>query len=224
MSVDAAIAALRAGRLVVLPTDTVYGLAADGESVRAARALYAAKGRDAIQPTAVLFASVDVLLGHLPALPTRAAAAVRALLPGPFTLVLENPARRYAWLNQQRPDAIGVRVPALTGPGKSVLETVGAKSGAPRRNAVIYFHDGERVTIVASNAGSPRHPAWYHNLRARPDVTFGGMPMRATVVDDEAERARLWPLADNVFPAFAGYRRDAAAVNRRIPIVQLIHR
>ena len=103
----------------------------------------------------------------------------------------------------------------------AVLETVGAKSGAPRRNAVIYFHDGELVTIVASNAGSPRHPAWYHNLRAHPDVVLGGVAMRATVVRDEAERARLWTLADRVFPAFASYRRDAAEVRRTIPIVQL---
>ena len=126
MSIDAAVAALRAGRLVVLPTDTVYGLAADGESERAARALYATKGRDAIQPTAVLFASVDVLLGRLPALPARAVEAARALFPGPFTLILENPARRYAWLNPERPEAIGVRVPALTGPGKSALDALGA--------------------------------------------------------------------------------------------------
>src|SRR6185369_11798432 len=103
----------------------------------------------------------------------------------------------------------------------AVLETVGAKSGRPRRNAVIYFHDGERVTIVASNAGSPQHPAWYHNLRAHPDVVLGGIAMRATVVRDEAERARLWALADRVFPAFANYRRDAATVGRTIPIVQL---
>ena len=67
----------------------------------------------------------------------------------------------------------------------AVLETTGAKTGARRRNAVIYFHDGDRVTIVASNAGSPRHPSWYHNLRAHPDVVFGGVAMRATVVDDE---------------------------------------
>ena len=106
----------------------------------------------------------------------------------------------------------------------AVLETIGAKSGACRQNAIIYFHDGDRVTIVASNAGSPRHPSWYHNLRARPDVVFGGIPMRATVVDDEAERDRLWQLADRVFPAFANYRRDAASVNRRIPIVQLMPR
>ena len=103
----------------------------------------------------------------------------------------------------------------------ALLETVGAKSGARRQNAVIYFHDGERVTIVASNAGSPRHPSWYHNLRAHPDVVFGGIAMRATVVRDEAERARLWALADRVCPAFASYRRDAATVGRTIPIVQL---
>ena len=106
----------------------------------------------------------------------------------------------------------------------AVLETTGAKSGARRRNAIIYFHDGDRVTIVASNAGSPRHPSWYHNLRAHPDVIFGGIAMRATIVDDEAERNRLWQLADRVFPAFASYRRDAAKVNRNIPIVQLTPR
>ena len=103
----------------------------------------------------------------------------------------------------------------------AVLETVGAKSGTRRQNAIIYFHDGERVTIVASNAGSPRHPSWYHNLRARPDVVFAGIPMRATIVRDEAERTRLWTLADRVFPAFASYRRDAAKAGRTIPIVQL---
>jgi deazaflavin-dependent oxidoreductase (nitroreductase family) len=106
----------------------------------------------------------------------------------------------------------------------AVLETRGAKSGARRCNAIIYFHDGDRVTIAASNAGSSRHPAWYHNLRANPHVDFAGIPMRATVVDDEAEQARLWVLADRVFPAFANYRRDAAKVNRTIPIVQLTRR
>jgi L-threonylcarbamoyladenylate synthase len=125
MSVDAAVAALRAGRLVVLPTDTVYGLAADGESEAAARALYAAKGREAIQPTALLFAAVDVLLDRVPGLPARAVAAARALLPGPLTLVLPNPGRRYAWLNAPKPEAIGVRVPGLTGAGGAVLEALG---------------------------------------------------------------------------------------------------
>jgi deazaflavin-dependent oxidoreductase (nitroreductase family) len=103
----------------------------------------------------------------------------------------------------------------------ALLETRGAKSGALRRCAVIYFHDGDRVTIVASRQGDTRHPAWFHNLVANPDVTLGGVPMRATVVADEAERRRLWALADRVFPPYAVYRRNAAAVNRTIPIVQL---
>jgi deazaflavin-dependent oxidoreductase (nitroreductase family) len=106
----------------------------------------------------------------------------------------------------------------------AVLETTGARSGLPRRNAVIYFHDGDTVTIVASNAGAARHPSWYHNLRAHPDVVFGGTPMRATVVADDSERDRLWRLADRVFPAFASYRRSAARVHRRIPIVRLAPR
>lgn len=103
----------------------------------------------------------------------------------------------------------------------AVLETKGAKSGAVRRNAVIYFHDDDRVTIVASKAGAPTHPAWYHNLLASPDVTFGGIPMRAAAVTDEAERRRLWTLADRVYAPFAKYRRSAARANRTIPIVQL---
>ena len=105
-----------------------------------------------------------------------------------------------------------------------VLETRGARTGTVRRNAVIYFHDIEdgvgRVIVAASNGGAPRHPHWYHNLVADPEVVFGGVPMRATVVDD-AQRDRLWALADNVFPAFARYRRVAATRDRTIPLVEL---
>jgi deazaflavin-dependent oxidoreductase (nitroreductase family) len=103
----------------------------------------------------------------------------------------------------------------------ALLETRGAKTGELRRNVVIYFHDGDRVTIVASKLGFPEHPAWFHNLQADPDVTFGGMPLRATVVGDETERERLWSLADRVFAPYAAYRREAAKANRTIPIVQL---
>lgn len=103
----------------------------------------------------------------------------------------------------------------------ALIETRGAKSGAVRRNAVIYFHDGDRITIVASKLGLPSHPAWFHNLQAHPDVTFGGVPMRATVVGEEAERRRLWVLADRIFAPYAAYRREAAKANREIPIVQL---
>jgi deazaflavin-dependent oxidoreductase (nitroreductase family) len=103
----------------------------------------------------------------------------------------------------------------------ALLETRGARSGVVRRNVVVYFHDGDRVTIVASKLGLASHPAWFHNLLAHPEVTFGGIPMQAIVVEDEAERRRLWALADNVFAPYAAYRREAARANRTIPIVQL---
>lgn len=106
----------------------------------------------------------------------------------------------------------------------ALLETRGVKSGELRQNAVIYFHDGERVTIVASKLGLPTNPAWFHNLQADPEVALGGIPMRAAAVDDEAERRRLWALADRVFAPYAAYRREAAAAGRTIPIVQLTPR
>lgn len=104
----------------------------------------------------------------------------------------------------------------------AILETIGAHTGQPRRKSVIYFHDGDRVTIVASKFGYPENPSWYHNLRAHPDVRLNGAPYRAVIVEDATERQRLWDLADRVLPAFKVYRERAAASGRTIPIVQLI--
>lgn len=106
----------------------------------------------------------------------------------------------------------------------ALLETTGARSGEPRRNGVIYFHDGDRPTIVASKAGAPENPAWFFNARANPEVRLNGRPYRAEVVSDDAERARLWALADRVFPPFDTYRREAAEAGRTIPILRLTER
>ncbi|HEY7177857.1 MAG TPA: L-threonylcarbamoyladenylate synthase [Gaiella sp.] len=124
--VTEAIAALRRGAVVVIPTDTVYGLAANAEHESAAQALYEAKGREARRPTAVLFSSTDELLRRVPELPAPAAAIARALLPGPLTLVVANPGRRFPWLNEERPDTLGVRVPLVAGSGKEILDALGA--------------------------------------------------------------------------------------------------
>jgi deazaflavin-dependent oxidoreductase (nitroreductase family) len=105
-----------------------------------------------------------------------------------------------------------------------LLESRGALSSRPRRTATLYFHDDGRVIIVASKLGWPTHPAWYHNLRRYPEVVFGGQPFTAHVIDDEADRTRLWPLADRVFPPFADYRRWAAQSGRTIPLVALTPR
>jgi deazaflavin-dependent oxidoreductase (nitroreductase family) len=106
----------------------------------------------------------------------------------------------------------------------ALLESRGARTGRSRRNATLYFHDGDRVTIIASMRGLPKHPAWYHNLRAHPDVVYGGLPFRAELVEDEAERRRLWGLADRVFPQYTDYRERAANAGRVIPIFQLTAR
>ena len=105
-----------------------------------------------------------------------------------------------------------------------MLETRGARTGAPRRNAVVYFHDGERVIICASQAGRPENPSWFHNVVAHPEVRLGGISFRASIVADEAERVRLWRLADRVLPAFATYRRRAGRAGRSIPILALVPR
>ena len=118
--------AIRAGNPVVLPTDTVYGLCADAYREEPVRRLYALKGRGENQPTALLAADVDVLLDAVPELRGLAGRVVRELLPGPYTLVLPNPGRRFRWLTGERPETIGVRVPDLPPETQTVLDRVGA--------------------------------------------------------------------------------------------------
>jgi L-threonylcarbamoyladenylate synthase len=120
--IDRAVEAIRAGLPVILPTDTVYGLCTTASFAEAVERLYRLKGRPGTQPTAILAADVQALLESVPELPER---IVRALLPGPYTLVLPNPAGRFPWLGGGRPDAIGVRVPELRGAAAEVLRRAG---------------------------------------------------------------------------------------------------
>jgi L-threonylcarbamoyladenylate synthase len=115
-----AVAALRAGAPVVLPTDTVYGLCADAGSEAACRSALALKGRPEGRPAALVCADVDTLLQLVPELPV---GLVEALLPGAYTLVLPNPAHRYSWLGE---DTIGVRVPVLREPTAAIVRSVRA--------------------------------------------------------------------------------------------------
>jgi L-threonylcarbamoyladenylate synthase len=124
--VEQAVAALRAGQPVVLPTDTVYGLCADPYRAEPAERLYDLKGRAAKQPTALVATDLLTLFESVPELRGRAEKQARAILPGPFTLIFPNPAKRYPWLTGDRPETIGVRVPELSGPGRVVLDAVHA--------------------------------------------------------------------------------------------------
>jgi L-threonylcarbamoyladenylate synthase len=125
-SVDTAVAALRSGQTVILPTDTVYGLCVDAYHEAPIRRLLRQKKRPIEIPVALVASDLEVLLDAVPELRGRAAVMARALLPGPYTLVLPNPARRYRWLTGTRPETIGVRVPDLPSEAKAVLDDFGA--------------------------------------------------------------------------------------------------
>jgi L-threonylcarbamoyladenylate synthase len=121
-----ALTALRGGESVILPTDTVYGLCVDAYHEAPVRKLLRQKKRPPEMPVALVASDLEVLLDAVPELRGRAALAARALLPGPYTLVLPNPARRYRWLTGTRPETIGVRIPDLPAEAKAVLDGFGA--------------------------------------------------------------------------------------------------
>jgi L-threonylcarbamoyladenylate synthase len=118
-SIDETVAAILAGGLAVIPTDTVYGLVCRPDSEDAVRELSALKGRSQEQPIALVAAGAAELVELIPELPRN------RVLPGPLTLVLSNPARRLPWLAGERPDTIGVRVPMVSGLAAEWLARVG---------------------------------------------------------------------------------------------------
>ena len=108
------VVALRAGRTVAIPTDTVYGVACAAHLPDACERLLRAKGRSLAQPSAIVAGTLDSALDVvLPELGDGARARARRLLPGPLTLILPNPRRRYAWLCGAEPTRLGLRVPVL---------------------------------------------------------------------------------------------------------------
>ena len=122
---DEMIEAIRAGRPVLFPTDTVYGLVTSAQRSEYTTRLYRLKGREEAQPSALLVADLETLFECVPELLGRAAVIAHTLLPGPYTLVLANPARRYPWLAGVRAETIGVRVPQLSPEARQVLDAVG---------------------------------------------------------------------------------------------------
>jgi L-threonylcarbamoyladenylate synthase len=106
-------ACLADGGVAVLPTDTVYGVCCDPDDERAAQRLYTLKGRPAARPAAVMFFALEPALAELGELHPDERAAMQALLPGPVTLLLANPRRRFAPACRTDPATLGLRVPLL---------------------------------------------------------------------------------------------------------------
>lgn len=198
--VQAAVDAIRAGKPVILPTDTVYGLCATPYRSEPVERLYRLKGRDWQQPTAIVAADLDMLFECVPELRGRAGVIARALLPGPYTLILPNPARRFRWLAGTTPQAIGVRVPDLPEPAARVLARVGA--------------------VAATSANLPGGPDPRRledvpaELRAKAAVALDGGELPgtpSTVIDFTAPEPRV--VREGAAPAAEAVARAVAALS-----------
>ena len=102
-----------------------------------------------------------------------------------------------------------------------LLTTTGVRSGKLRTTPMMYVRDGERLLVIASNAGAPIHPDWYHNLVAHPQVAVevGTETFDATaVVTEGEERQRLWTRIVELYPFFAEHQ---AKITRQIPVIAL---
>lgn len=174
----AAVTAIRAGALVVLPTDTVYGVGGDAFLPRAVAALLAAKGRGRDMPVPVLVGSIRMLDGLSTDLPACGRALVEAFWPGPLTIVVRHPPQ-LAWDLGEAAGTVALRMPlhpvaleliAETGP---LAVSSANRSGAPPAltapeaetqlgSAVAVYLDAGRAerglasTIVDVTSGGPR--------------------------------------------------------------------
>ncbi len=205
-TVDEAVSAIRRGDAVVLPFDTVYGLASR-EDEASARRLYALKGRVAEQPTALVASSARELLERIPELDEE------LLLPGPFTLILPNPARRFSWLTGTNPDAIGVRLPELSGPAADVLAAVGAVVATsanlpggsdPATIAAVPEHVRSRATALVDGGALAGVPSTVVDLTGvKPRILREGAVSRAETLHrlEAAVRSRRTPGEESRWPS-----------------------
>lgn len=113
---------------------------------------------------------------------------------------------------------------AMKGRPLLLLTTTGAKSGQPRTKPMMFIPDGDRLLVIASNAGAAIHPDWYRNLVAHPEVTVevGNETFKAiATVTEGLERQRLWNRVVELYPFFAEHQ---AKVTRQIPVIVLERR
>ncbi|MGI8964146.1 MAG: nitroreductase/quinone reductase family protein [Thermomicrobiales bacterium] len=105
-----------------------------------------------------------------------------------------------------------------------LVNTIGAKSGQVRTIPLVHLQQKDRIYIVGSAAGSHKHPDWYHNLLANPDISYelGDGPVEATaMLIDGEDRAIAWTEIAAAFPFFGDYQDQ---VSREIPVFVLTPR
>jgi L-threonylcarbamoyladenylate synthase len=173
---------MQVGGVAVFPADTVYGLACEPSDKEAVRRLYALKGRVPDKPAAIMLFQPSLALAALPELGPRTRDALLALLPGPVTLLLPNPAHRFPLACGPDPETLGLRVPdlpealaALRAVHWPVLQSSANLAGGP---------DARELSEVPAS------------LREHADLVLDGGPVAgtpSTVVDLRAyEQRGVW--------------------------------
>jgi deazaflavin-dependent oxidoreductase (nitroreductase family) len=107
----------------------------------------------------------------------------------------------------------GGRLSSVTPFPALLLSHTGARSGVTRVTPVVYFTDAGRVIVIASNFGAPKNPAWYHNIKANPEVTLLGRGFRGSFLAEEVvgpERDRLFQVAAGASSPYDHYQQSAA--------------
>jgi len=128
----------------------------------------------------------------------------------------------HQWLYEKTDGRIGR---SIGGRPMLLLRTVGRTTGEARTSALLYVPDGERYAVIASKGGDVRHPGWFHNLTANPEVEIQigreRIPVKARVAEGE-ERERLWAKANEVNQG--QYDTYQSRTDRKIPVVVLERR
>ena len=135
--------------------------------------------------------------------------------------VFDSPTRWVAQHVESYVESDGKRGHRWSGVNTLLLTTRGRKSGKLRRTALIYGQDGDRYLVVASKGGAKRHPMWFLNLEAKPEVQLqvgaDRFPARARTAS-KREKPRLWKLMTSIWPEYDRYQ---SRTDREIPVVIL---
>ena len=188
---------LAAGGVVVFPADTVYGLACDPEDRLAVERLYLLKRRPLGKPSAVMFFDLEQAFAALPEVGGRTQAAMRALLPGAVTLLLANPAGRFALACGDDRATLGLRVPGLAalerlaGVRRPVLQSSANRAGGPdpRRIADVPELLKAAADLVIDAGELPGTPSTVVDLRRYEDAGRWAVLRPGALPAAELERA-----------------------------------
>jgi L-threonylcarbamoyladenylate synthase len=185
------------GGVAVFPADTVYGLACDVHNREAVERLYRFKRRRLDKPSAVMFFDVELALAALPELGERTRAALGRLLPGPVTVLLPNPERRFPLACGDDPTAFGLRVPVvplLVGVAWPVLQSSANLAGGPEARRLDEVPEPLRrgADLVMDGGELPGTPSTVVDLRSFEPSGEWGIVREGAMSRDDVSAALQW--------------------------------